>query len=416
MLTRKALKYRLYPTPKQEQTLLFVLRRCRHLYNSALEERRTFYQMRCKSLGYTQQAAELSEIKEAFPAYQDIHSQVLQDVLRRLDKAFVAFFRRIRNGEKPGYPRLEARGPLRLVHLPPIRLLPTWEGAHPLQDRRPEVRVHRELQGTIKTVTIKRDVNHWYITFSCEVEEEALPPCEEAVGIDLGLLHLATLSTGEAIENPRPFRRGLKRIKVLQQARDRKKRGSRRRKRAALALARAQRRVRNQRRDFQHQAARALVNRFGLIVFEDLKITNMSKAPAPKPDPEHEGQYLPNGASAKAGLNTSIRDAGWGQFQQLCVAKAASAGRRVLFVDPYNTSQLCSGCGHLVPKELDVRWHSCACGTELDRDHNSAKIILFRGEASGPQGYGPVEAPRFSDGVLHRFFSPSLYCYAFFNR
>src|SRR5215831_9772494 len=100
---RKAFQYRLYPTSKQEQTLLFVLRRCRHLYNSALEERKAFYQMRRKSLGYTQQAAELAEIKVAYPAYQDIYSQVLQDVLRRLDKAFAAFFRRIRNGETPGY-------------------------------------------------------------------------------------------------------------------------------------------------------------------------------------------------------------------------------------------------------------------------------------------------------------------------
>ena len=122
MLTRKAFHYRLYPTRTQEHTFLFVLRRCRHLYNSGLEERRAFYQMRHKSLGYTQQAAELAEIKAAYPAYQDIYSQVLQDALRRLDKAFAAFFRRIRNGEKPGYPRLEARGPLRLVHVPPIGL------------------------------------------------------------------------------------------------------------------------------------------------------------------------------------------------------------------------------------------------------------------------------------------------------
>jgi putative transposase len=168
-----------------------------------------------------------------------------------------------------------------------------------------------------------------------------------------------------------------------------------------MALAKAHRRVRNERRDFQHKAARALVNRYGLIVFEDLKITNMSKAPEPKPDPEQEGNFLPNGAAAKAGLNLSLLDAGWGQFQALCVAKAESAGRRVVFVNPYNTSQVCSGCGRLVPKDLDVRWHSCACGTELDRDHNSAITILFRGEASGPQAHGPVEAPRFSAGVLH---------------
>ena len=110
MLIRKAFEYRLYPTPKQEQTLLFVLRRCRHLYNSALEERKAYYQMRRKSLGYSQQAAELADLKAAFPAYQDIHSQVLQDVLRRLDKAFAAFFRRLKNGEKPGYPRFQGQG------------------------------------------------------------------------------------------------------------------------------------------------------------------------------------------------------------------------------------------------------------------------------------------------------------------
>ena len=103
--------------------------------------------------------------------------------------------------------------------------------------------------------------------------------------------------------------------------------------------------MRNQRRDFHHEAARALVNRFGTVVFEDLQITNMTKAPAPKPDPEQEGAYVPNGASAKAGLNQSILDAGWGQFQGFCVAKAASAGRHVRLVDPYNTSQVCSGCG-----------------------------------------------------------------------
>ncbi len=383
MLIRKAFKYRLYPTPKQEHTLLFVLRRCRALYNSALEERKAYYQMRRKSLGYTQQAAELAEIKAAFPAYQDIHSQVLQDVLRRLDKAFAAFFRRIRNGEKPGYPRFQGQGRYDSFTYPQSGFALAGEVLTLSKIGDLKVRLHRPMVGQVKTVTIKRDVNHWYATFSCEVEEEPLPPCEEAVGIDLGLLHFATLSTGETIENPRLYRRGLKRLTLLQQARDRKKRGSHRRKRAALALAKAHRKVRNQRKDFHHKAARSLVSRFGLIVFEDLQITNMSAAPEPKPAPEKEGVYLPNGAAAKAGLNTSILDAGWGQFQQLCVAKAASAGRRVLFVDPSNTSQLCSGCGRLVPKDLDVRWHSCPypdCGLELDRDHNSAKIILCRGQ------------------------------------
>jgi putative transposase len=401
VLTRKAFKYRLYPTPQQEQHLFFVLRRCRHLYNSALEQRRAFYQMRRKSLGYSAQAAELAEIKAAYPAYQDIRVLVLQDVLRRLDKAFAAFFRRLRNGEKPGYPRFQGEGRYDSFTYPQSGFALAGNVLTLSKIGDLKVRLHRPMVGTVKTVTIKRDVTHWYVTFSCEVEEEALPPCEEAVGIDVGLLHFATLSTGETIANPRHYRKGLQQIKLLQQAKDRKKRGSHRRKKAAIALAKAHRKVRNLRKDFQHKAARALVNRFGLIVFEDLNIINMSKAPEPKPDPDKVGAYLPNGASAKAGLNKSILDAGWGQFQQLCVAKAESAGRRVLFVDPYNTSQLCSSCGRIVPKDLSDRWHSCECGAELDRDHNSARTILFRGEASGPQVYGPVEAPRFSAGVLH---------------
>jgi putative transposase len=384
--TLKAFHYRLYPTRKQEQTLLFVLRRGPELYNSGLEERRACYPMRRKSLGYSAQAAELSEIKAAYRAYQDIDSQVLQDVLRRLDKAFAAFFRRIRNGEKPGYPRFQGQGRSDSFTSPQSGFaLAEWRG--PGKERsgclslsqigEVKVRLHRPMAGQVKTCPIKRDVNHWDVTCSCEVEDEPLPKSEEAVGIDVGLLHFATLSTGETIENPRHSRKGLKRIKVLHQAKDRKKRGSHRRKRAAIALAKVHRKVRNQRRDFQQQAARALVNRFGLLVFEDLTIVTMSAAPDPKPDPEQEGNFLPNGAAAKAGLHTSILDAGWGHFQQLCVAKAESAGRRVLFVDPRYTSQRCSQCGAIAKKDLSERWHSCPCGCEHDRDHHAAITILL---------------------------------------
>jgi putative transposase len=367
VLTRKAFKYRLYPTRQQEQHLLFVLRRCRELYNSALEERRVHYQMRQKGISYTQQAVELADIKAAFPAYQDVYSQVLQEVLRRVDKTFAAFFRRVRNGETPGYPRFKGSARYDSFTYPQSGFALAGNVLTLSKIGDLKVRLHRPMLGVMKTCTIKRDIDQWYVTFSCEVEEEPLPSCDEAIGIDLGLLHFAPLSTGETLENPRPSRRGLKRIKVLSQIKDRRKKRSHRRKRAAIALAKAYRQVRNQRRDFQHKAARTLVNRFGLIVFEDLKIVNMSN-------------YLPNGAAAKAGLNTSILDAGWGQFQQFCVAKAASAGRRVLLVDPRSTSQRCSQCGAIVKKDLSERWHSCACGCELDRDHNAAINILCQGQ------------------------------------
>jgi putative transposase len=157
MLNRKAFKYRLYPTRTQEQTLLFVLRRCRHLYNSALEERKAFYQMRRTSLGYSVQAAELAEIKVAYPAYQDIYSQVLQDVLRRLDKAFAAFFRRIRNGEKPGYPRFQGQGRYDSFTYPQSGFTLNGKVLTLSKIGDLKVRLHRPLVGQVKTVTIKYD-------------------------------------------------------------------------------------------------------------------------------------------------------------------------------------------------------------------------------------------------------------------
>jgi putative transposase len=188
---------------QQEQLLLCVLRRCRHLDHSGLEERQVFSQMRHKSLGYSSQAAELAEMKAAFPAYQDIHSQVLPDVLRRLDKAFAAFFRRLKHGEKPGSPRFQGQGRYDSFTSPPSGFaLALWRGSESQRYARRslskigdlKVRLHRPLVGQVNTSTMKRDANQWSVTFSCEGEEEPLPLGEEAVGSDLGLVHLATLS------------------------------------------------------------------------------------------------------------------------------------------------------------------------------------------------------------------------------
>jgi len=208
--------------------------------------------------------------------------------------------------------------------------------------------------------------------------------------IDLGVTHFAALSTGEFIDHPRHFRRAEKQLVKAQQAVSRKKKGSHRRKRAAKILAKQHRKVRNQRTDFHHKASRKLVDRYQVIVFEDLQTKNLTAAPKPKQD--EQGNYLPNGAAAKAGLNKSILDAGWSTFTEMVVAKAASAGRTVLFVNPAMTSQLCSGCGAVVRKALSERWHACACGTSLDRDHNSAKLILNLGYQQLSGRTGPTSA------------------------
>nr|HET6902770.1 transposase [Ktedonobacteraceae bacterium] len=377
----KSYKFRLSPTRQQAVTLQWTLERCRELYNAALQERRDAYRMCQKTITYYDQATQLPEIKQMREEYKSIHSQVLQDTLRRVDKAMQAFFRRVKQGDTPGYPRFQGKeryesfcypqGGFSLTHDNRVTLCKVGSV---------KVKLHRAVQGKIKTCTIKREGQHWYVIFACEVERQTLPVSEEEVGIDLGLLHFATLSTGETIENPRYFRKGEKTLKKLQQALARKKSRSYRRKKAVQAVAKAHRTVRNQRADFLHKASRSLVNRYQVIVFENLQSANMSKRVKPKQDAE-TGQYLPNGASAKSGLNKSIQDAGWKMFVAMCIYKAECAGRTVLQVNPQYTSQICSGCGTARKKDLSERWHSCVCGTELDRDHNAALNILRLGRS-----------------------------------
>ena len=380
MSSLKAYKYKLYPNKEQKEKLQWTLDHCRELYNAALQERRDAWKMCQVCISYNQQAGQLPEIKVIRLEYNDIHSQVLQDVLRRVKKAYDNFFRRVKEGQAPGYPRFQGYRRYDSFTYP-------QSGFSLTQDNRVclskigtiKVKMHRDLEGTIKTCTIKRETNHWYVIFTCEAEQDLIyHPSEEAVGIDLGLLHFATLSDGSTIENPRHLRRSEHKLKKLQEALSRKKRGSKRRRKAAHLVGKAHRRIRNQRKDFHQKEARKLVTQYQIMVFEKLQPANMSRCPKPKQD-EKTGQYLPNGANAKAGLNKSILDAGWGQFQQIVMNKAEWAGSRVLLVSPKYTSQLCSGCGAIVHKELEERWHQCSCGCSLDRDHNAAVNILRLG-------------------------------------
>jgi putative transposase len=375
---RKANKFRLYPTKQQEKTLFWTLTRCRELYNAALAERKEAYRMAGKSITYYEQKRDLPEIKaELREEYQQIHSQVLQDVLLRLKRAFDAFFRRVENGEEPGYPRFQGRNRYNSFTYPQGGYSLTHDSRLCLSKIGSiKITLHRPLEGTIKTCTVKYEAGQWYAVFSCEVAQpEPLPPVESEVGIDLGVSHFAALSDGTFIENPRHYRRAQKKLENLQQALSRKKRGSHRREKARKAVAKTHRKIANQRRDFHHKQSKQLVQEHQTIVFEELEITNVSKRANPKQD--ENGTYLPNGAAAKSGLNKSILDAGWGQFQQIVTHKAACAGRTVLKVNPRYTSQVCSQCGTVRKKDLSERWHSCECGAELDRDTNAAMVRRF---------------------------------------
>lgn len=383
----KAFKYRIYPTYKQAVTLQWTLDRCRELYNAALQERREAYKYARKSISAFEQMRSLTEIKaEIRPEYQDIGSHVLQDVIKRVDKAFKGFFSRLKKGQTPGYPRFQGRDRYDSFCYPDAS---GWK-LEPGEKRNGKLvlskighiktRLHRPIEGVVKTCTIKREADCWYVVFACEVEQQnKLPYTDLAIGLDLGLLHFATDSTGQTIENPRYLRKAEKKLERLQQALSRKKRGSKRRKKAAKQVGKAHRKVRNQRKDFLHKESRILVDTFETIVFEDLAPANLSKRPKAKQD--ENGKYLPNGASAKAGLNKSIQDAGWSAFVAMCEYKAVEAGTTVLKVNPKNTSQICSSCGEKGPhKDLSVRTHTCVhCGVVIDRDHNAALNILKRG-------------------------------------
>src|SRR5260221_754984 len=365
---RKTFKYKLKPTLAQACLLERTLMLCRHVYNAAVGERREAWRMCGVSVTYYQQKAELPDIKEAMPEYAEVYSQVLQDVVLRVDRAFHAFFQRIREGKTPGYPRFQGRYRYSSFTYPEVG----EHGGARLDNGflvlskigRLAVRWSRPLEGTPKTVTIRREADGWYVCFSCaDVPTQPLPVTGRATGIDVGLKSFATLADGSQIANPRIFRVAELNLRRAQRRVSRRKEGSTRRRGAVVLPSKAYQTVKRQRTDFHHKTAFALLREYDTIYLEDLRVANMVR--------NHH-------------LAKSISDAGWSAFRTILEAKAACAGRQVVAVPPAYTSQACSGCGVMVTKDLSVRWHTCPdCGTSLHRDHNAAKNILRSGQQSG---------------------------------
>jgi putative transposase len=341
-------KFRLYPAKEQQETIHYTLERCRLLYNRLLEERILAYKQNRVTLTYHLQQNSLPERKAFIPALKAIHSQVLQDVAKRLDKAYQAFYRRMKNGKKAGFPRFKPQSGFALKG--------TQIELSKIGDVR--IKLHRQPQGTIKTCTITVKNGRYYACLACEVKAQPLEQTKRHVGVDLGVKHLAVTSDGQFFASPKYLRQSEAKLKKQQREVSRKKRGSNRRRKAVMLLARQHERVANQRKDYAHKVSRTLVNRYDTLVFEDLNIQAMGK--------NHH-------------LAKSILDSGWNALLQYVVYKAESAGRRIVQVDPYLTSQVCSACGEIVKKRLAERIHRCPhCGTTLDRDVNAARNILAR--------------------------------------
>ncbi len=364
---RKTYKEKLRPTPAQERLLEDVLWRCRALYNTALEQRITAWQRRRVSLSRYDQEAELKDLRAEFPAYAAIHSHILQDVLARLDRTYQAFFRRVQRGKKAGFPRFKSSNRYHSFTYKEYGNGAQLDNGVLVLSMIGRIRVHwsRPIEGTPKTVTICKEADGWYLAISCaDVLTQPLPPTGQETGIDLGLESFATLATGQRICTPAYYRKAEAYLRRCQRRVARRKNGSHRRRKAVVLLAKAHQHIRNQRRDFHHQAAHKLVQTYDVIYYEDLRVANMVK--------NHH-------------LAKSISDAGWSAFLAILTFKAAGAGKRVQAVNPAFTSQRCSGpaCGVIVVKGLSVRWHACPnCGTSLHRDHNAACNILRLGQAT----------------------------------
>jgi putative transposase len=362
---RKTLKYKLLPTPAQEQALETVLSRCRVLYNVALEQRRTWWgRGQGKGATYYQQKAELPDLKVAFPDYAEVNAQVLQDVLLRVERAYQAFFRRVQQGETPGCTRFQGRDRYHSFTYPQYGGGAVLDGGVLSLSKlgRIPLRLHRPLEGTPKTVTLSREADGWYASISCaDVPVQPLPPTGRETGIDMGLTVFLVTAEGDVVENPRHYRKGEKRLGKAQRRVSRRQKGSNRRKKAVVLLAKAHQHIKRQRRDFHHKTALVLVRQYDVIYLEDLRVANLVR--------NHH-------------LAKSISDAGWAAFRTILDAKAACAGRWVVAVPPQYTSQDCSGCGARVPKSLSVRTHICPfCGLVLDRDVNGAQNVLRAGQA-----------------------------------
>jgi len=361
-------KYRLYPTKQQATKLADTLESCRILYNSALEQRKLAYRQFGVSLCRLNQQAELLEIKDYFPEYRQIYSQVLQEVILRVDRSFQNFFRRLKTNEKPGYPRYKGRGWYDSFTYPQsgFSLSDNSKGSQRLKLSKIgsiKIKLHRAVKGKIKTCTIKRELNNWYVCFSCEVKPELLSETHKSVGVDVGIEKYAALSDGILIENPRFLRQSESKLKHEQRCLSRKKKGSNSRIKQRERLTKLHHKIKNQRNDFLHKESRKLVKNYDVIVLEDLRVKNMVK--------NHH-------------LAKSISDAAWAKFTEYLSYKAESAGKKVVFVNPRNTSQICSGCGETVKKSLSVRVHKCPfCGLILDRDVNAAINILRLGTSPG---------------------------------
>jgi putative transposase len=380
----RAYKMRAYPTAGQVAKANRMLRVHCDIYNACLNERIAAYKMSRVSVPYGMQSAQLKAVREVYPAAAEFSFSAEQRTVRRVDRAFQAFFDRIKRGDTPGFPRYKPWQRFNTVDHTAgdgAKWVPTegrWARAYFQGVGHVKVSEHTHIQGKVKTLSLVRDGRKWFVVVVADQEIEPLAPTGQSVGVDVGIARFLTTSDGEVVRNRRFLAAALDELADLQQ---RYAATGRRSKNLKRAIGKLHRKIRNQRLDFHHQTARRLVDQYDLIAVEDLNVKGMSKRAAPKPDPVTPASYLPNGGAAKSGLNRNINDVGWAQFTTILYAKAERAGREVVKVNPAHTSIRCHACQATCrrPEQATV---VCPTHGPIDADINGAINILGRGMAS----------------------------------
>ncbi|NET28035.1 transposase [Okeania sp. SIO1I7] len=382
---RTAYQYKLKPNSYQIATIEMWLELLRRQYNYRLGERFSWWsENRCPvnacplvmpipqlrdNPDYYSQKRDLVNTKDKFPSYKLIHSQVLQDCIKRVKLTFDRWLKADKNGQKLGKPRFKGKGRYRSFTYPQIKLDCIEENQINLPKiGKVKLIQHRPIpEGfIIKTVTISRKADGYYVTLSLEDKSvpalitEVKPTLKNTLGIDMGLKEFLVTSEGESVPIPQYYRKSQQRLKTLHKRLSRKKKGSKRWLKAVKAVAKQHKKVADKRKDFHFKTANQLLLKAEVIAHENLNI---------------KGQALTR-------LSKSINDAGWGQFLSILNVKAENAGQKTIAVNPKNTSQDCSNCGEKVDKELNIRTHSCPhCGIVIDRDWNAA--INIKNRAAG---------------------------------